>query len=179
MDVNGVTMVLGSDKAFVRSGLEARLVLAAVPKFEFVSVCSGRQGQNLVTEAYAKDGRISLHGPSDMGDRRKAQLGVARAVGDHDPIKSLCEEVVIPGHPDHRDASSQQAPDNTGLAPAINDDNTLLSTRVKDGILHADQGHEVLSVGIVKRDILFTNEDLPQHAALLSQVLRERPGIDP
>jgi hypothetical protein len=94
-------------------------------------------------------------------------------------LRLLLGWVVIPRDPEHRHLARQVTAENTVLAPAVEHHDTPCPARIDDRLADTDRGNQVLSVGVMPGDILLPYEDLPEHTPLVSQALRECPGIDP
>src|SRR5262249_29825984 len=103
-DIDRITVVLGGEVTARRSCLKTRLILTPVPEFQFVSVCTGRQRQDLMPETKPKDWQISLHSLSHVTNRCGAHLGISRSVRNQYAIKSFIQKIVIPWHPCDRES---------------------------------------------------------------------------
>src|SRR5712692_10890657 len=84
---HGEAMILRGDVAAFSTMQNAGLVLAAMPKFQFVGIAASRQGQQLVPQADAEDRDAPLHrGPDGLYSPLR-HLRVAGAIRNHYAIE--------------------------------------------------------------------------------------------
>ncbi len=92
------TMILRRDIAAFRPLQYARLILAAMPKFQLVGVAASRERQQLMTQADAQRRHLTIHCCTNGRDGLLCHLWIAGAVGDHDAIKIHADGI---GERDH------------------------------------------------------------------------------
>src|SRR5574341_1506506 len=166
---DGIAVILRRHIAPVGSHLDAGLVLTAVPKLKLIRVGPGRQSQDLMTEADTEYGITPVHGLSDIDEGLPALLRISRAVRDHHAIELFIQEVIIPGHPGDRNTPVHQIPNDAILAAAVNNHNPRVAPFIPHGLLRADQGDQILGVGIRELWPFLRQENSAQHGAFFPQ----------
>jgi len=129
--VNSISMVLAGDMAFPCRQIQSWNVVCSVAVLELDGPRPRGKGQELVTEADAKDGKLrSLHQFSEVVDGVLAVSRVTRAIGDEHTVKVVSNFVdwVV-----EREASD--------AGPSIDEtaENVFLHTAIK----HSDVGSRV------------------------------------
>ena len=85
--VNGISVVLAGDEAFLRPDFTYRLVVAAVSVFELVNRCSCRLCEKLVSHADTENRLVGLcHGLAQNLHGSITIVRVARTVGDEKAV---------------------------------------------------------------------------------------------
>src|SRR3989441_7290821 len=146
-------------------------------KLELVGVAARRERQDLMTETDAEDRALLGHHAPHVLDRRDARLRIAGAVGDHHAVEALLREIVVPGHPNHRDPATHQAPDDTVLAATVDQHYSSRAGSVDHGILGADKRHEVVLIGVPELDV-FAVDDLAEHHPAFAEAFGQRARVD-
>ena len=87
--------------------LAAGLVLTTMAEFQLIRIGPGRQGQELVSEANAKEGIPRPIARCTWAIVAVHRLRIAWAIREHHAIQTS-HKVVIPGHPDDGDAAASR-----------------------------------------------------------------------
>src|SRR5439155_16634613 len=129
-----------------------------------------------MSKANPKDGTAFSHGSSYPHDGFLTHRGVSRTVGDHDAVEVFVKEVVIPGDFEYRGIPLQETADDALLTAAVNEHHLFVPAMIAYGLLHADQGQQVIFVRIVEVLVRLREGDFPQQGPFYSQALRQHSG---
>ena len=157
--------------------------MAAVAVFQFVYLGAPSFGKQLVSHTDAEDGQfLVLHCLADMLHGSIAGIGVARAVGDEQPVELHPSIIIVPGNANHFHVTFQQAADDVMLDAAIHKEHFLLtgSFVVTDNLLAANFIH-IIHIGIrgLRHFIRFIIKgDTSHHHPMLAKHLCQFAGID-
>ena len=157
-------MVLRCDETLVGADTPHRLVVATVSVFQLICSGTGCLGEELVAHAYSAYGFAYLYSLADILYSFLCHVGIARTVGDEQPVIRYDSEVIVPGHTYHFHSSTCQAADNIMLDTAVNKHHCLVTLSVMLYFLTGDFGHEIFLIGVVEPDISSTIDDnLAEH----------------
>ncbi len=94
--------------------------MAAVTVLQFVYPRASSFGEQLVAHTDAEDGQFLVrHSAADILHGGIARIGVARPVGDEQPIELHSVIIIVPGNADDFHVAMQQAADDVILDAAI------------------------------------------------------------
>src|SRR5204862_5168592 len=112
------------------------------------------------------------------GDRRARTARIAGPVREHEPVRGLLVERVVPGDAAHQKTARDERGLDAALAPEVDEDDRARTGAALDGRRNADFGKEIARVRVVPRDVAALRQELAEHGAGLAQVARERARVD-
>lgn len=195
VDVNGVSVVLGSDVALAGGQIQSGDVVSSVTVLELDGLGAGSQSQQLVAETDTEDGQLGelgllVHNVSQVEHGLLAVSGVTGAVRDEDTIKVVGNVVdgVVVGEDGDGGTSRDKRSQNVLLDTTVDDGNVqgvlnVGSGRHVEGLLGGHSSHEVDLAGVDEGGVLLgvvllANGDSAQGRALLSKVGDDGSGVD-
>mmetsp|Transcript_13523 Transcript_13523/g.43255 ORF Transcript_13523/g.43255 Transcript_13523/m.43255 type:complete len:311 (-) Transcript_13523:590-1522(-) len=173
--------------------LHAGALAAARAAAEAQHQAAGGEGEQLVAEADAKDGRRvrPLEKSAQAADRLLALRWVSGTVGDEESVERLAAEVVVPRHEQQLDALGHEVADDVRLDAAVDGKDAhalavlaLPRRRVRDEearLFERNLGDEVEVVRVDLRHRRLggaRGHNLAEHGALLADVLGEGARVD-
>ena len=188
--IDGVTVVLGGDVAFLSPYQAHRLVVAAVSIAELVYLRPGGFPQQLVAHAYSEYRLLRVfHGLAYMLYRLGTEVRVAGAVGEEEAVEVEAVEVVVPGHAGDFHSPAHKAAYYVMLDSAVHQDDFLRGAGVVGHRLGAADPGDVVHVAIFlkfngflfRKGVFvcgFCNVDASEHHAFFPEVLGQGAGVD-
>ena len=143
--------------------------MAAVSVFELECGGSGGFGKELVAHAYTADGFADTDCLADVCHGGFCHVGVAGSVGNEQSVVGDGCEVVVPWYHDDTYSAPCETPDDVVLHAAVYEYDGLVAVAVYLDFLAADLCHEVLTVGVVERNVgCSVDDDFAEHGAFFA-----------
>ena len=118
---NGIGMILGSDLNLSCQKIFHRMVSASVAEFELVGPGTIGQREDLMAKADSENGEASDQGADSRNGLRDI-CGISRSIGQKDPVRLQCADLVcrrIPGQHRHSASPAVEGADNISLHSAV------------------------------------------------------------
>ena len=182
--IDSISVILGSDETMVAAYHLHWLVMTAMAVFQFVCLCSGSFGEQLVAHTDAEYRTSDVHRLPYVLHCDSAIVRVAGAVRYEQAVIVLyggvCIEIIVPGHPYHLYSSLEEAADDVMLHSAIHQHHLFAcSLTVADDVAARCRGHQVAFIGIliIRHHTAFLHQPA-QHRSAFTQYLRQAAGVD-